>query len=111
MLPEINTGLYRVKVIDAPIQVPNVLDIAVSFKFVNFVSQVCLLFVPEMSAKFTSYIIQNIYIALAWILYQLQFSPLPSIQKNLNILHQTRVYSGSIPADPDSLSLRFVYSL
>ena len=53
------------KVIDAPIQVPNVLDLTVSFKFLNFNSQICLLFVPEMSANFTSYIVQNIYIALA----------------------------------------------
>jgi len=69
------------KVIDAPIQVPNVLDLIVSFKFLNFISQICFLFGPEMSANFTSYIIQNIYIALSWILYPLQFSPLPSIQK------------------------------
>ena len=34
-------------------------------------------FFPEMSANFTSYIVQNIYIALAWILYPLNFSPLP----------------------------------
>ena len=35
------------KVIDAPIQVRNVLDLAVSFKFLKFSSQICLLFVPE----------------------------------------------------------------
>jgi len=34
-----------------------------------------------MSANFMSYIVQNIYIALAWILYLLHFSPLPLIQK------------------------------
>ena len=34
------------------------------------------LFVSEMSANFTSYIIQNIYIDLSWILYHLLFSPL-----------------------------------
>ena len=38
-----------------------------------------LLFVPEMSASFTSYIVCTIYIALAWILYPLQFSLLPLI--------------------------------
>jgi hypothetical protein len=31
--------------------------------------QICLLFVPEMSAGITSYIVQIIYIALAQILY------------------------------------------
>jgi len=40
------------------------LDLTVSFQFLNFVSQICFLFVPKMSANFTSYIIQNIYIAL-----------------------------------------------
>jgi len=69
------------KVIDAPIQVPNILDLIVSLKFLNFSSHLCLLFVPEMSANFTSYIVQNIYIAFAWILYPLHFSPLPLIQK------------------------------
>ena len=99
------------KVTDAPIQVPNVLDHTVGFKFLNFSSNIWLFFVPEVSANFTSYIVQDIYIALAWILYPLQFSPLPLMQKNLNILHQTTVYSGSIRADPDSLLLRFAYSL
>ena len=32
------------KVIDAPIQVPNIFDLTVSFKFLNFSFQVCLLF-------------------------------------------------------------------
>ena len=96
------------KVIDAPIQVPNVLNLTVSFKFLNFSSQICLLFVPEMSSDFTFYIVQNFYIALAWILYPLHFSQLTSFDpKNLNILHQTRVYSASIRADPDSLSLSY----
>ena len=65
------------KVIDTPKQVPNVLDLTVSFKFPNFSPQICLLFVPEMSANFMSWIVQNIYIALAWILYPLHFSSLP----------------------------------
>ena len=65
------------KVIDAPIQVPNVLDLTVSFNFLNFISQLCLLFVLEMSATFTSYIVQIIYILSVWILYPLHFSLLP----------------------------------
>ena len=72
------------RVIDAPIQVPNILDLTVSFKFLNFSSQLCLLFVPELSANFTSYIVQNIYIVLAWILYPLHFSPLPLIHSSSN---------------------------
>ena len=63
------------------LEVPNVFDLTVSFKFLDFSSQICLLFVPEMSANFTSYIVQNIYIALALILYPPHFSPLPLIQK------------------------------
>jgi len=38
-------------------------------------------FVPEMPANFTPYLVQIIYIALAWILYPLNFSPLPLIPK------------------------------
>ena len=74
-------GINAFKVIDAPIQVPNVFHLAVSFKFLNFISQICPLFVPEMSANFTSYTVQIIYITLAWILYPLHFSLLPLIQK------------------------------
>ena len=48
------------KVIDAPLQVRNVLDLTVSFKFLNFSSQICVLFVPEMSANFTPYTVQII---------------------------------------------------
>ena len=69
------------KVFDAPIQLHNILDLTVSFKFLNFSSQICLLFVPEMSANFTPYTVQIIYLALAWILYPLHFSPLPMVQK------------------------------
>ena len=95
------------KVTDAPVQVPNVFVLTVSFKFLNSSSQLYLLFVPEMSANYMSYIVQIIYIALAWILYPLHFSSLPLIQKNLNILLQTRVYAASIHVDLDSLLLRF----
>ena len=69
------------KVVDAPIQVPNVFYLTVSFKFLNFSSQICLLFVPKMSANFASYSVRIIYIALAWILYPLHFSLFPLIQK------------------------------
>ena len=44
------------KVIDAPIQVPNIFDLTVSFKFLNFSFQIYLLFVPETSTSITSYI-------------------------------------------------------
>ena len=36
---------------------------------------------PEMPANFTPYLVQITYIALAWILYPLKFSPLSLIQK------------------------------
>jgi hypothetical protein len=36
------------KVIDAPTQVPNICYLTVSFKFLNFSFQICLLFVPEV---------------------------------------------------------------
>ena len=65
--------------IKAPIQVPDIVDLTLSFKFLNFSFQICLHFVPKMSASFTSYIVQIIYIALAWILYPLHFSLLPLI--------------------------------
>jgi len=67
------------EVINAPIQVPDIVDLAVSFKFLDFSFQICLLFVPEMSASITSYIVQIIYIASVWILYPLHLSLLPPI--------------------------------
>ena len=66
--------LTLLKVTVAPVQVSNILDPTVSFKFLNFSFQLGLLFVPEMSASFTSYIVQIMYIALTWILYPLHFS-------------------------------------
>ena len=57
------------QVIDAPIQVPNVLDLTISFKFLNFSSQICLLFVPKLSANFASYRVQIIYIALTQVTF------------------------------------------
>ena len=76
-----NRVVPLLKVTDAPIQVPNVLHLTVSFQFLNFSSKICLLFVPEMSANFTAYIVQIIYIALAWILYPQHIIPLPLILK------------------------------
>jgi hypothetical protein len=56
------------KVIDAPIQVCDILVLTVCFKLINFSYQIFPLFVPEMSISFTSYIVQIIYITLVWIL-------------------------------------------
>jgi len=56
------------EVIDAPKQVPDIFDLNGSFMFFNFIFQIWLLFVPEMSGSFTSDVIYVIYIALAWIL-------------------------------------------
>src|SRR5215510_14305439 len=67
------------EVLNASIQVPDVVDLTVSFKFLNFSFQICLLFVPEISATILSYIVQIIYIGLAWILYPLHFSLLSLI--------------------------------
>ena len=55
--------LPLLEVINAPIQVPDIVDLTVSFKFLNFSSQICLLFVPEIPASITYYIVQIIYIA------------------------------------------------
>ena len=45
------------RVIIAPIQVPDIVNLTVSFQFLNFSSQICLLFVPVMSASIPSYIV------------------------------------------------------
>jgi len=65
------------KVIDAPIQVPNIFDLTVIFNFLNFSFQICILFVPEMPSSFTSYIVR--LSTLLWILYPLHFSLLSLI--------------------------------
>jgi hypothetical protein len=67
------------KVNDAHISTPRICYHIVSYKFLNFSFQVCVLFVPEMSASITSYIVQIIYITLGWILYSLDFSLPPLI--------------------------------
>jgi len=45
------------KVIDAPIQVSDIIDITVCFKLINFSFQIFLLFVPEMSTSFMLYMV------------------------------------------------------
>jgi len=42
------------EVINAPTQAPYIVDLTVSFKFLDFSFQICLLFVPEMSASNSS---------------------------------------------------------
>jgi len=55
------------KVIDDQIQIFDISDLTLSFKFINFSFQIFPLFVPEMSTRSTSCIISIIYIALVWI--------------------------------------------
>jgi len=57
------TALYNV-----PMQVSDIFDLTLSLKFNDFSFQILFLFVPEMSASFTYYIVSIIYIALVWIL-------------------------------------------
>jgi len=45
------------KINDATIQVSDISDLTVSFKFINFSFQTFLVFVPKMSTCFKSYII------------------------------------------------------
>ena len=45
------------EVINAPIQVPDIVDLTVTFQFLDFSFQICLLFVPEVSASIASYIV------------------------------------------------------
>jgi len=66
-------------IIDAPIQGPRIFYITFSFMSLNFRFQILLLFVSAMYANTTSYIVQIIYIALAWVLYPLHFSLFPFI--------------------------------
>ena len=47
----------HLKVTDAPIQVPDIFYRTVTFKFINLSFQIFLLFVPEMSTSFMSYIV------------------------------------------------------
>ena len=45
------------KVTDAPKQVSDIFGLTVGFKFINFSFQIFLLFVPEMSASYVSYVL------------------------------------------------------
>ena len=45
------------EVINAPIQIPDIVDVTVSFQFLDFSFQICLPFVPEVSASIASYIV------------------------------------------------------
>jgi len=45
------------KVIDSPIEASDIIDLTVCSKFINFSFQILLLFVPEMSTSFMSYIV------------------------------------------------------
>jgi hypothetical protein len=61
------------------IKVPDIVDLTANFQFLNLRFQKCFLFVPEMFASMSPYIVQIIYIALARIFYPLHFSLLPLI--------------------------------
>jgi len=69
------------KVIDAPIQVPDIFELTVSFKFLNFCFQICLLLFLKCLLASRLNIVQIIYIALAWIMYPLLFSLLHCSKK------------------------------
>ena len=65
----ISSGLVTLlKVIDARLKFSDIFYFTVSFNLINFSFQIFLLFVPEMSASFTSYIVSIIYTAFVWIL-------------------------------------------
>jgi hypothetical protein len=61
------------KFIYSLIQVSGVLVLTVRCRLINFVFQIFSFFNPEVSAGFTSYIVQIIRIYFAWMLYPLQF--------------------------------------
>ena len=58
------------KTIDA-LYKSDVLGLTVSLKFINFSFHIFIVFVPEMSTSFMSYIVWIIYITLVWILQPL----------------------------------------
>jgi hypothetical protein len=62
------------KVVGVPVQVSDILVLSVCFMFINFGFQIFLLFIPEMSTSFSTYIVQVIYITLVWSMYPLYFS-------------------------------------
>ena len=69
---KVGESWYKIQGPNRPEECPGSDYVAYDFGF-----QICLPFVPEMSASFTSYIGQIIYTGLAWILYPLHFSLLP----------------------------------
>jgi hypothetical protein len=69
------------------------------------------LFIPEMSAGFTSYIVQIIHIYFTWILWQQQFSLFPFDLIILSIHRRTMAYASTMNNNHDSLWLNFLYSL
>jgi hypothetical protein len=60
--------LALLKFIDSSMQVDNNLFLTVRCKLINFVFQIFLFFIPEISADFTSLIVRIIPIYLTWIL-------------------------------------------
>jgi hypothetical protein len=60
-------------------KVSDVHVLTVHCKLINFVFHIFPLFIPELSAGFTSYIVQVIPIYFTWILLPLQFSLFPLI--------------------------------
>jgi len=64
------------------------------------------LFVPEMSASFTSDTVQIIYIAFAWILFRLHFILLSLNLNILNTLYHTMVCAASTRVDLNSVQLK-----
>jgi len=83
-----------------PVQVLNIIDLTVSFKFLNFSFQIFLLFVPKMSAS----------LICLYYLHCFGLDSVPAVLSsassylNLNILHQTTIYTASICTDLDSFS-------
>ena len=69
--------LTLLKVTDAPTRVTDFLDLTVSFKLIVFSFQIFLLFVPDMSVSFTSYVVYVSYCVLVWVLSTSHFSLFP----------------------------------
>ena len=97
------------KVFDAPIQVPNVLDLTVNFEFLS--SQICLLFVSEMFANFTPCNVQVVYVVLAWIYVSTAFVVAFFDPKNLNTRFTNLGLFCFNSCRPRLYSLTFWYSL
>jgi hypothetical protein len=75
------------KFIYSSIQVSGVLTLTVHWKLISFVFQILPLFIPEISASFTSYFVQVTPIYLI-----------------LNILHETMDYASSVHNKLDPLA-------